>query len=825
MNPKRLGLAFLTAAACGTDATTNSGSYGTSVLPAPAGADAQFVSSTIPLAMHPGENLNVTVKMLNSGTTTWDGEYRLHRVGVPLWNWVNTKVPGTAIPGSQKAIRFVIRAPGAAPTPYTFDAQMFNQSLFGEEVLIEPIFVSDSTPRRWGCEWLRADPANIVPTTLTVGETFPARFRLRNTGTNPWHRGENRCGGDPPGDRGTFLVSQDDKTAVGQFNFWGVPSTQLLIGNDLASGNFIDITVPITANANVQRTEAFRFARQIYDCRPPNPDPNGGVGFLQGGSTSSNFEACIDLNITVTLCGNGVIDAIDGEECDDGNRANGDGCSDTCRIVDTTNEIDLATDAVGRTFGGSQAQKQLGGVVEVAGQRILMGEIATVVPPTGSFRNVAGKVYGFAVAPTLLDGSVTRLPNGNPDFQFWGADANDMLGHVEGHLASGQIDGVGGVDLALSVPYADGLSNTLADAGEVWVFALDGLSGIVDLRTGTSHPSFVARIVGAAAGARIRALGVTRAGQVVIGSPGTNQVLIVGGASGALSGTIDLASPSGVLIDVLQGPAAGVFGSIGAVAELSGDANDDVAVTAPSFNRSQGLDRAGRAAVVFGPFTGGRVVSLGLRAGTAGAPDVVILGSTLNGRLGTSLAVGQVKGGVEKELVIGESQARKSGDGTAQFGRCLVISAPAGGHFVAGTDIDFTSAVPSAVSVWARNANDLGGSVCALGDVNFDGFKDVAMGAGGSDGPTGTRTQAGAILVAVGSNGMTSIDFAVTSPAAELFGRHQSAQLAVQPFSVALVDIDGDDHDELVAGSWQGGNTLFPGVTRPGEVVLVSLGL
>ncbi|MBI4815143.1 MAG: hypothetical protein HY791_02720 [Deltaproteobacteria bacterium] len=821
---KRLGLALLTVAACGPDGATD---YGTSVLGAPPGADAAFVSSNIPLAMFPGENLNVTVTMQNTGTTTWDSNYRLHRVGVPMWNWVNTKVPGTAAPGTNKPIRFVIRAPGASLTPYTFSASMHNVSFFGEQVDLQPILVSSDTPRRWGCSWDPADPANLVPTTLTVGETFVAKFRVRNTGANIWHRGLDRCEGEPTNDRGSYLLSQDDKTAVGQFNFWGVPSTQVHIGSDVASGDFIEIQVPITANPNVQRTEPFRFARQVYDCRPPNPDPNGGVGFLQGGNTPANLDPCIDVNITVTLCGNGVIDADEGEECDDGNRASGDGCGATCRIETAEARIiDVRTDAIGRTFVGSQALKQLGGVVHVGSGYVMMGEIATVVPPTGSFRNVAGKVYGFAVSPSLLTGGVTRLPNGSPDFQFWGADADDMLGHVDGPIASGPIDGAGGNELALSAVFGDGPSNARADAGEVWIFSSDGLTGTIDLRTGTSHPNFRARIFGAVANARIRALGVTRDGNLVVGSPGTNEVLIIRGQGGvALSGTVDLAAPVGVDIDVLQGTAAGVFGAVGAVNDLSGDGTDDVAVGSPAFDRSQGLDDAGRVAVVFGPFTGGRTINLGLKAGLAGAANVLILGSTTRGRLGASLAIGNVKGTLERELVIGEPQARKLGPGNPQFGRCLVIGGS--GHFTTGTVIDLTSTPPSTVtSVWGKSANDVAGSVCALGDVNFDGFKDVAMGVGARDGADGTRLQAGGVMIAVGSADMpTTIDFAITNPAVEVVGRHQSAQMAIQPSSVALVDIDGDEREELIAGSWQGGNNLITGLNRPGEVVLVPLGL
>jgi len=40
--------------------------------------------------------------------------------------------------------------------------------------------------------------------------------------------------------------------------------------------------------------------------------------------------AACDIGAYEFACGNGVVDL--GEQCDDGNRVNGDGCSSACRI-------------------------------------------------------------------------------------------------------------------------------------------------------------------------------------------------------------------------------------------------------------------------------------------------------------------------------------------------------------------------------------------------------------------------------------------------------------------------------------------------------------
>ncbi len=80
-----------------------------------------------------------------------------------------------------------------------------------------------------------------------------------------------------------------------------------------------------------------------------------------GNGTQSGTEACddgnttngdgCDANCTVTACGNGVQTA--GEECEDGNTADGDGCSSACLVEGAVTEIepnDTFTDAAASAF-------------------------------------------------------------------------------------------------------------------------------------------------------------------------------------------------------------------------------------------------------------------------------------------------------------------------------------------------------------------------------------------------------------------------------------------------------------------------------------------
>ena len=53
-------------------------------------------------------------------------------------------------------------------------------------------------------------------------------------------------------------------------------------------------------------------------------EPDGGAG---------GYNQCAPGCVLGPRCGDGVVDAEYGEECDDGNLVNGDGCSSTCKRV------------------------------------------------------------------------------------------------------------------------------------------------------------------------------------------------------------------------------------------------------------------------------------------------------------------------------------------------------------------------------------------------------------------------------------------------------------------------------------------------------------
>jgi len=99
--------------------------------------DAQFVPpQTVPVSLAPSQLFNVTIKMKNTGTTTWttaDG-YRLVSqapVNNSTWGLREAPLPSSVAPGSEVTFNFTITAP-AAPGTYRFEwAMMHWQFAFG----------------------------------------------------------------------------------------------------------------------------------------------------------------------------------------------------------------------------------------------------------------------------------------------------------------------------------------------------------------------------------------------------------------------------------------------------------------------------------------------------------------------------------------------------------------------------------------------------------------------------------------------------------------------------------------------------------------------
>jgi hypothetical protein len=205
--------------------------------------------------------------------------------------------------------------------------------------------------------------------------------------------------------------------------------------------------------------------------------------------------------------------------------------------------------------------------------------------------------------------------------------------------------------------------------------------------------------------------------------------------------------------------------------DFNGDGVGDLAVAAPSQSRPN--LRQGAVFVFYGPVEGDL---------TTLDADVVFSGVGGYNYFGYSLAADDTDGDGMSDLLIGAIDA----DGaSSRSGAAYLVY---GGAFGAGGRIDQVSAASISGD---RTDADLGWSVDFAGDLNQDGFQDLAFGA-----PNGGPAITGSVTVSYGgpnrfSGALPASRVVLGAATGDRFG-----------LSVAgLGDLDGDGVDELAVGS------------------------
>lgn len=737
--------------------------------------NSSFVANTLPSVLAPSELRTVTVTARNTGTAGWpsDGSIFLYSANSPigLYGVELDYMTGATAVGADQVFSFVIRAPSAAGS-YTHAWRMYSNSsgFFGPTLSVPLTVDGAATPT------LNAVVASqTIPAVVTAGRTTTFSVTMQNTGSGAWS--------------GSSFALYSTNTPL---SVWGRNATFLGSAENVAVGASrvfsFTVTAPTTAGTYASRW-------RMWDAS---------TGFFGAEAATTG--------ITVTLCGNGTVNA--GESCDDNNLTSGDGCSTTCTAEVV--EYDLATaSSTDRSLVDSSPNRQLGTVAigDVTGDAvrdIVVADAADVIPAMGSARSAAGIVYGYGGGASFFTNATTTVPTGAA-FRILGASANDRLGTgaSSGDVDLGDVTGDSVSDVIVSSAFADGDAESRADAGEVYVLTGGaGLTGDIDLGATTAPTALRARIIGATAGDRLMLLAVGELSgdsiaDLVLSAPFADTAngvdsgavyVVLGGAT--LTGTIDLGS-IGAAGFVILGPAANAkMGTAAAIGNFTGNATGDLVVGNSAY--SVGLSRRGAAWGFVGPIASN--LNAGGTVGSAGAAAFAWLGANQNDNFGNAVAIGNVVGNGTGDVVIGAYQQRRAG---TQVGAVNVWN---GTTLTSGTTYDLSTSGMQTVVFLGADSFDNAGTALALGDMNNDGFLDIPVASGLADGVGNARLTSGEVVVFFGSATLNgTIDLSATRGRVHVYGGSASDGLGLHSSEIAFGDIDGDGFADLCIGGYLGG--------------------
>ncbi len=362
--------------------------------------------------------------------------------------------------------------------------------------------------------------------------------------------------------------------------------------------------------------------------------------------------------------------------------------------------------------------------------------------------NQAGATFGYSVASAgdVNDDGFSDVIVGAPDYssgQTKEGGAFVFLGSPSG-IASGS------PSTANTVLQSDqanaGLGISVAGAGDT---NGDGYDDVI-------------------AGARLFDLNTTDEGAAFV---------FLGSTSGVASG-----SPLSATATIRGGQQGAHLGiSVAGAGDVNGDGFDDVIIGANNYDTAVTNEEEGLIVI----FDGGPA---GIASGVSLAGDTKLSTSQLGANFGICVAgAGDVNGDGYDDVIVG-SHLYDNGQ-TDEGAAFLFVGGPSG----IPSDLFAAKRYSSALLESDNDGARLGVSVAGVGDVNGDGYADVAAGASFYD---SGQIDEGAAFVYLGSrDGLNGFPVATASVESDQDGAHMGASVA------SAGDVNNDGYDDVIVGA------------------------